>query len=303
MNATLVIMAAGMGSRYGGDKQIDGIGPSGEILMEYSIHDAIRAGFTKVVFIIKPDMEATVRKLCGDRIAKQVEVAYAFQSFDSLPAFYALPKERKKPFGTVHAVLCARDVVHEPFAVLNADDYYGATAFDTMMEGLKTLAPTGEACMVGYRLKNTVSENGTVTRGVCAVGEQGNLEKVKETYKIKPFADGTIRDTENDEQGTVLDPESLVSMNFWGFTPWIFDEMEAYFHTFLTNLPADSIKGEALLPIMVDDFMHAGRLRVRVLSTDAVWFGITYKEDRQTVQESIRALHAQGLYPPSLRSE
>lgn len=301
MHATLVIMAAGMGSRYGGNKQIDGIGPSGEILMEYSIHDAIRAGFDKIVFIIKPEMEQTVRALCGDRIAKQVEVAYAFQTYDSIPAFYTIPADRVKPFGTVHAVLSAKDVVHEPFAVLNADDYYGVTAFKTMYDALVNLKDEHEACMVGYKLKNTVSENGTVTRGLCAMDEQGNLTQVKETYKIAPCPDGTIRDLQSEGEGVILDPEVLVSMNFWGFTPWIFEAGQAYFESFLRALAPDNIKGECLLPIMVDDLMQQKQLRVQLLSTDAVWFGITYKEDKASVQADIRALHERGIYPPTLR--
>lgn len=301
MHATLVIMAAGMGSRYGGNKQIDGIGPSGEILMEYSIYDAIRAGFDKVVFIIKPDMEETVRKLCGERIAQRVKVEYAFQTYDSLPDFYTLPEGRIKPFGTVHAVLCAKDVVNEPFAVLNADDYYGVSAFKTMYDALCTLAPEHQACMVGYRLKNTVSKNGTVTRGVCSMDEAGHLLKVKETYKIALLPDGSICDQATEGVSVPLDPESLVSMNFWGFTPWMFEAAQAYFDAFLRALSPEDIKGECLLPIMVDEMMQRGELSVQVLSTDAVWFGITYKPDKETVAQSIRALHDQGLYPPSLR--
>ncbi len=301
MNATLVIMAAGMGSRYGGNKQVDAIGPGGEILMEYSIYDAIRAGFDKVVFIIKREMLSIVREMVGDRIAKKVKVEYAFQDFSSLPAFYQVPAERTKPFGTVHAILCARGVVHEPFAVLNADDYYGVPAFASMHDCLQSLAPTGEAAMVGYRLCNTVSENGTVTRGVCSL-QGGKLAAVKETYKIRPFPDGTIRDTSKSEEGVALDPQALVSMNFWGFTPWIFEAADAYFTAFLKSLAADSVKGECLLPIMVDDLMRAGRLSVRVLSTDAVWFGITYKEDKPCVMNALRALHDAGVYPKTLKA-
>ena len=187
MKATLVIMAAGMGSRYGGEKQTDGIGPHGEAIMEYSVYDAVRAGFHKIVFIIKPGMEPTIRALCGDRIetmhtpqGEPVEVAYAVQDFSSIPAFYTIPPERKKPFGTVHAALCARDVVREPFAIINADDYYGVSAYETILQKLLTLKPTGEGAMVGYRLKNTVSDNGTVSRGVCQL-DSGSLRKVKET--------------------------------------------------------------------------------------------------------------------------
>ena len=184
--ASLVIMAVGMGSRYGGNKQIDGIGPSGEILMEYSIHDALKAGFTRIVFIIKPEMEATLRKLCGDHIANKADVVYTFQTYDSLQAFYTVPHERTKPFGTVHALLAAKGVVNTPFAILNADDYYGVDSFKIMYKAITEMPKSGKACMMGYRLKNTVSENGTVTRGVCEV-ENGTLVKVKETYQIKPW--------------------------------------------------------------------------------------------------------------------
>ena len=193
MGATLLIMAAGMGSRYGGNKQVDGLGPNGEILMEYSIYDAIRAGFDKVVFVIKPGMKETLASICGDRIAKKVKVDYAFQDFSSVPSFYHIPEERTKPFGTVHAVLVARDYIDQPFAVINADDYYGVSAFSTIYEKLQTLAPEGEATMVGYQLQNTVSKNGTVSRGVCHA-VNGNLDKVVETLKIKLCENGEIRD-------------------------------------------------------------------------------------------------------------
>ena len=307
MGAALVIMAAGMGSRYGGDKQVDGIGPSGEILLEYSIHDAIRAGFRKIVFIIKPNMEATVRAICGDRLAHTkapdgtpIQVEYAFQDFSSVPAFYTIPAARTKPFGTAHAVLCARSAVQEPFAVLNADDYYGVSAFQTMYDALQRLQPSGEAAMVGYRLKNTVSPNGTVTRGVCSMAD-GKLTKVTETYQIQLFPDGSIRDMHTDPAGVPLDPESLVSMNFWGFTPWIFGELERYFTAFLRQLGPEDVKSECLLPSLVDELIHSGDLTVEALSTDAVWFGMTYRADRETVAQALRELHAKGVYPPSLR--
>ncbi len=214
MDKTLLIMAAGMGSRYGGNKQIDGMGPHGEILLEYSIYDALQAGFNKVVFIIKRDFEARVRQLVGDKLSRKVKVEYVYQEFDSLPAGYAMPAERVKPFGTVHAVLCAKDVIHEPFAVINADDFYGREAYQIISAHLGNLKPEHEGCMVGYYLKNTVSENGHVTRGVCATDAQGKLLSVTETYKIQPFPDGTIRDTEKDPNGVILDPHRLVRMNF-----------------------------------------------------------------------------------------
>lgn len=299
MSTSLVIMAAGMGSRYGGNKQTDSIGPNGEILMEYSIYDAIEAGFDKVVFIIKPEMKASFEEKYGARIAEQVEVAYAFQSFESIPASYQVPPARVKPFGTAHALLCARDVVDGPFAVLNADDYYGKSAFYSMYRELQKLKPEHEALMAGYRLRNTVSENGYVSRGVCTVRD-GKLAEVVETYKIKPFADGTIRDVDQDANGVLLDPDSLVSMNFWGFTPWIFGRLEEAFRQFLKGLGPDEIKAECLLPMVVDEEMKAGRLTTYVLSTDAVWFGVTYREDKEFVQKQLQKLHEAGEYPPAL---
>lgn len=299
MGATLLIMAAGMGSRYGGNKQVDGLGPNGEILMEYSIYDAIRAGFDKVVFVIKPGMKETLASICGDRIAKKVKVDYAFQDFSSVPSFYHIPEERTKPFGTVHAVLVARDYIDQPFAVINADDYYGVSAFSTIYEKLQTLAPEGEATMVGYQLQNTVSKNGTVSRGVCHA-VNGNLDKVVETLKIKLFENGEIRDIGAGEPGELLDPLAPVSMNFWGFTPWIFGKLEEYFATFLKGLAPDAIKAECLLPVFVDKLMHEGELTVPMLTTDAVWFGVTYKEDKPFVQAELRKLHESGVYPASL---
>lgn len=300
MGATLLIMAAGMGSRYGGNKQVDGLGPNGEILMEYSIHDAIRAGFDHVVFVIKPGMKDLIASICGDRIAKKVKVDYVYQDFTSVPSFYQIPEERTKPFGTVHAVLVAKDVIHQPFCVLNADDYYGVSAFKTAYDKLQTMRETGEAAMVGYQLRNTVSKNGTVSRGVCQADGQGNLTQVVETLKIKLCENGEIRDIDKGEPGELLDPLAPVSMNFWGFTPWIFGKLEAYFEAFLRGLAPDAIKAECLLPVFVDSLMHSGELTVQVLSTDAQWFGVTYKEDKPTVQADLRALHESGVYPASL---
>lgn len=303
MNATLVIMAAGMGSRYGGEKQTDGIGPNGEAIMEYSVYDAVQAGFRKIVFIIKPGMEETLRKLCGDRIqtwktpqGEPVEVAYVFQDFSSVPSFYQIPAERKKPFGTVHAVLCARDAVKEPFAVINADDYYGKPAFSTILEKLLTLKETGEGAMVAYRLKNTVSDNGTVSRGVCQT-ENGSLKKVKETLKIKKYPDGAIADVADPEGEVALDPESPVSMNFWGFTPWALEQMEEYMNAFLRSLPADDCKGECLLPVMVGEMLPQGTLTVRALTTGESWFGMTYKADRASTADMLTKLTGEGKYP------
>ncbi len=308
MKAALVIMAAGMGSRYGGNKQVDGIGPKGEILMEYSIYDALRAGFTKVVFIIKPDMRELMERMVGDRLAKRrtadgkaVEVCYAYQDFTSVPDFYKVPDGRVKPFGTVHALLCAREFVHEPFIVINADDYYGADAFRTIYTELGKLAGTGEGTMVGYSLVNTVSEHGTVTRGVCHVDADGLLDRVVETFHLKPCADGKIRDIQENGDGPVYAPETPVSMNFWGFTPWLFGKLEDYFHRFLRALPADNIKAECLLPSMIGELIDRGELRVSVLHSNARWFGMTYHEDKEMVQRELQKLHDAGVYPATLR--
>ena len=304
MKVSLVIMAAGLGSRYGGNKQVDGIGPHNEILMEYSIYDAIRAGFNKVVFIIKPEMEEMMHRLCGDYLAGKtandgspVEVAYAFQDFSSLPDFYTVPPERTKPFGTVHALLCAESVVREPCCVINADDYYGLDAYRTMYRALQALPESGKATMVGYLLKNTASLHGTVSRGVCAV-EDGMLRSVKETLKIQLYPDGSLRDLTED---VPLDPDSVVSMNYWGFMPSIFPELRAYFERFLRGEGGRNIKSECLLPVMVDDLMREGRLEVSVLHSADKWFGMTYQEDRAVVAEELRKLHENGTYPGSLR--
>ena len=307
MKTTLVIMAAGLGSRYGGNKQTDGVGPNGEILMEYGVYDAVRAGFDKIVFIIKPDMLELMKRLCGDMASRlrtpegqPVEVCYAFQDFSSVPAFYRIPEGRTKPFGTTHAVLCTREFVHEPFCVINADDYYGVDAYRAMYEELQRLPRQGRATMVGYLLKNTVSANGTVSRGVCRV-EDGWLRGIHETLKIQLFPDGSIADVA-EGQHRELAPDTVVSMNFWGFMPSIFQELEAYFDHFLRCEAGDNIKAECLLPGMVGDLLEQGRLEVSVLHSADRWFGMTYHEDRQAVAAELQKLHAGGVYPPTLRT-
>ena len=294
-------MAAGLGSRYGGNKQIDRIGPNGEILMEYSIYDAVEAGFDKVVFVIRKSMEELFRTMIGDKIAKKVQVEYAFQEHDSLPGGFVPPEERTKPYGTVHAVTCAKELIHEPFAVINADDYYGRDAFKAMAESLHRLRTAeNTASMVAYYLKNTVSKNGHVTRGVCSTDESGHLVKVVETYAILPFPDGTIRDIHDDPEGVILDPDALVSMNLWGFAPSFFESGEKYLKAFLNNGEGDPLKKECLLPALVDTLMHTDGLKVEVLSTDAVWFGVTYKEDKEYVAAELKKLHESGCYPAAL---
>lgn len=292
MKTTLLIMAAGLGSRYGGDKQVDGIGPHGEMLMQYSIYDAVKAGFDKLVFVIKPTYKEIIDKLCSG--LSGVEVACVYQDFDSIPAFYKVPADRVKPFGTVHAVLSASDVIDEPFAVINADDFYGRDAFIKLHERLLTLSVV-EGAMVAYRLKNTVSLNGSVTRGICLV-EDGALASVKETYSIVVDKDGVISDGE----GGVLDGESLVSMNMWGFHASVLENMKEEFDAFLRTIPDGDIKAEYALPTMVDKLISCGKLRVDVLSTDAVWFGVTYREDRDYVAGELEKLHESGVYPEKI---
>ena len=300
MDKTLLIMAAGMGSRYGGDKQIDGMGPHDEILMLYSIYDAIQAGFTKVVFLIKHDFEDWFKELMEAELGGKVKIAYAFQELHDLPQGYAVNAERTKPLGTVHAVLCAKGLIDEPFAVINADDYYGKAAFQLIFDRLKTLKPEREACMPGYYLKNTVSEHGHVTRGICATDANGKLTSVTETYKIQPFPDGTIRDTEKDPGGVILNPDSLVSMNFFGFTPWFFTVAEKRFKDFLSSLSPTEVKAEYVLPVLVDQLMRDEGLSVDVLPTDSTWFGITYQEDKPFVQAELMRMHNAGEYPVRL---
>ncbi len=301
MNTTLLIMAAGLGSRYGGNKQVDRIGPNGEILMEYSIHDAVEAGFDKVVFVIRRSMDEMFREMIGDKIAKKVEVAYAYQEYDSLPGGFVPPADRVKPYGTVHAVMCAKDLINEPFAVINADDYYGRDAFIAMADALHRLQnEENKAYMVAYYLRNTVSKHGHVTRGVCTTDNTGHLVKVTETFSILPFPDGTIRDIHDNPDGVILDPDALVSMNLWGFDPSFFDAGTKYLSDFLKDNTGDPLKKECLLPALVDALMHTSGLKVEVLSTDAVWFGVTYKEDKEYVAAELQKLHDNGTYPPVL---
>ncbi len=303
MKTTLLIMAAGMGSRFGGNKQVAQVGPNGEMLMQYSIYDAAAAGFDKVVFVIKRAMADSFAAMLEGSVPHGMEVHFAFQEFDSLPGGFIPPEGRVKPYGTVHAVLAAKDLIQEPFAVINADDYYGQDAFRTMADSLKRLQGQRErASMVAYYLKNTVSENGLVTRGLCERNEAGLLSRVVETYGVKPFPDGTIRDVHGNEEGVLLDPEALVSMNFWGLTPWFFTVAERELTAFLRSDAGDPMKKECVLPTLIDRLMHTDGLQVEVLSTTAAWFGVTYLADKELVCAELRELHAAGAYPSSLKA-
>lgn len=295
-NPVLVVMAAGMGSRYGGLKQIDPVGPNGQIIMHYSIYDAWKAGFRRVVFIIKKDLLDAFRERIGNAAEKLMQVDYVFQSPDKLPEGCTMPEGRTKPLGTGHAVYCVRGVVNEPFAVINADDFYGAEAFQCLYDYLKDAQDDDKYryCMVGYRVENTLTENGTVSRGICEADVNGYLADIVERTAISRDANGVISDPEAGEiaEGT------LVSMNMWGFTPSFLDELESGLRTFMTeDLPKNPAKGEYYLPFAVDHLIQNGQATAKVLQTSAQWYGVTYKEDKPVVVDALRRMTEAGLYP------
>ena len=295
-NPVLVVMAAGMGSRYGGLKQIDPVGPNGQIIMHYSIYDAWKAGFRRVVFIIKEELLDAFRERIGNAAEKLMQVDYVFQSPDKLPEGCPRPEGRTKPLGTGHAIYCVRGVVSEPFAVINADDFYGAQAFQCLYDYLKDAQDDDKYryCMVGYRVENTQTENGTVSRGICEADENGYLADIVERTAISRDANGVISDPEAGEiaEGT------LVSMNMWGFTPSFLDELETGLRTFMTDeLPKNPAKGEYYLPFAVDHLIQNGQATAKVLQTSAQWYGVTYKEDKPVVVDALRRMTEAGLYP------
>ena len=290
-DATLVVMAAGMGSRFGGLKQIEPLGPNGEALLDYSVYDAKKAGFNKVVFIIKHAIEKDFRRFVGSRIEKSIDVDYVFQETDMLPNGFVCPENREKPWGTGHAIYCCRNAVKTPFAVINADDYYGKTAYEHIYNHLKT--DSQDYCMVGFRLANTLTENGSVSRGVCNI-ENGILKSVTERTKIID-----CKYTEDDVHWTALPSDTVVSMNMWGFTPDYFEYSEEYFKEFL-KANMDNLKAEYFIPLMVNKLINDGTARVKVLDTTSKWFGVTYAADRQGVVDKIQALVDAGEYPAKL---
>lgn len=309
MKTALVIMAAGIGSRFGGGiKQLEPVGPNGEIIMDYSIHDAVEAGFDKIVFIIRRDIEADFREAIGNRMEqlcalKGVEIAYAFQEMDDLPEGVTIPEGRKKPWGTGQAVLACREIIKEPFAVINADDYYGKEAFVKLHGFLQGYTPekAAEFCMAGFILKNTLSENGGVTRGVCLLDADAYLTGVHETSNIVKTADGAAVDEENGLR--LLDPMSYVSMNMWGLTPEFIQMLEKGFVEFFEKMDGNEEKAEYLLPIYIDELLQEGKVSVKVLETTDKWFGVTYKEDKPVVVESFQNLIKTGVYEPDLFAE
>ncbi len=293
--SALLIMAAGLGSRYGGSKQVDRIGPDGEILMQYSVYDAIRAGFDKIVFIIKPQHRELLEDVCKDFRDKGVEICFAYQDFSSIPKSYKIPKDRIKPFGTVHAVLCAKDIINEPFAIINADDFYGADAFKTLHASLSSLS-FPEGVMVAYDLDKTVSPNGAVTRGVCQE-KNGYLEGIAEVYDIGIEQGGSI----SGASVGALNPKSPVSMNMWGFAPEIFDLMQSSFEEFLAGIKEGDTKAEYVLPSFVGKAISNGDIKIKVLRTDSEWFGVTYQADRPAVAERLLQMKQKGVYPAGLK--
>lgn len=301
MKPTLYILAAGMGSRYGGLKQLDPVGPQGQTIMDYSVYDALRAGFGKIVFVIRKDFEDAFREKILSRYADHVPVELVFQSIDSLPEGFAVPDGRTKPWGTGHAVLMGAEKVNEPFAVINADDYYGRDAFATIGKFLASLpeGSKGKYCMVGFHLGNTMTLNGSVSRGVCTVDADGCLRDVKERTAISYDSDGAISFT--DENGTVCHPaaDTPVSMNLWGFTPDIFEAAGKQFVDFLGKR-GNELKSEFYIPTVVDTLIKAGEADCKVLRTSSKWFGVTYPEDRDDVMAKLASLHKAGEYPDTL---
>lgn len=299
----LVVMAAGMGSRYGGMKQIDPVGPSGQVIIDYSLYDARRAGFETVIFVIKHEIEDAFKAAIGDRVSKVMKVEYAFQQLEELPAGFAVPEGRAKPWGTCHAVLAAKHLIHGPFAVINADDYYGPEAFQEIYDYLST-HQDGEIydyCMVSYLLKNTVSENGSVARGVCEANPDGTLAAVTERTCIETYPGG-IHFTENGgDTWQDLAPDTPVSMNLWGFGQSFLEEAEARFAGWLSeNLPKNPLKCEYFLPLVVSELLAEGKATVKLLHSTDKWYGVTYREDKPVVVNAIAQKTADGLYPADL---
>ncbi|MFO7998124.1 MAG: sugar phosphate nucleotidyltransferase [Bacteroidales bacterium] len=297
MDISLLVLAAGMGSRYGGTKQLDHLGPAGETIMDYSVYDAIRAGFSKVVFVIREHFEAAFRKDFVEKWKGRVQVELVCQEIEAVPAGISYHQERTKPWGTAHAMLMAKGVIHEPFAVINADDFYGPESYALVADFLRGSSDSRseEFCMAGYRLKNTLSDFGSVSRGICRVSKEDFLESVTEHTAIARDNDGHIH-SHGEGSPVPLDPDDIVSMNFWGFTPGIFDHTDRMFREFIRER-GQELKSEMYIPGLVDTLIKDGKATVRVLPTPARWFGVTYQEDRPRAVENIRKLVDAGAYP------
>lgn len=291
---TLVIMAAGIGSRFGGGiKQLEPVGPNGEIIMDYSIYDALEAGFNKIVFIIRKDLESDFKTIIGNRIEKMCDVNYAFQEIDNVPTEFKVPKGRTKPWGTGQAILSCKGIVNEPFAIINADDYYGKEAFVKVYNFLVNAKPK-QYCGAGFILKNTLSDNGGVTRGICRLDDNMNLIDISETSNIIKTANGAEAD------GVKIDENAYVSMNMWGVTPEYINLLEEGFKQFLSDIKDEDIKSEFLIPVYMDKLIKNGDVTVKMLETRDKWFGVTYKEDKQSVIDSFKILYENGVYKEHL---
>ena len=300
---TLVIMAAGMGSRYGGLKQVDTITDTDEIIVDFSLYDAMLAGFDRAIFIIREEHRDLFREVIDERAGRFMKIEYAYQKIDDIPQGVAVPEDRKKPRGTAHAVLSCSDMIDGPFAVINADDYYGPDGFAAIYEYLTTHedGEKQEYCMVGYKLENTVTENGTVSRGVCTIDENGNLADVTERTKIKEV-DGRISYTEDEGETWIPLPDgTIVSMNFWGFTAGMMNELKDGMDEFFeTKFISDPVKSECYLPAVADNLIKTGKANVKVLNSSDAWYGITYPEDKEDVKNALESMKDKGLYPPKL---
>jgi len=300
MKPTLFVLAAGMGSRYGGLKQMDGLGPSGETIMDYSIYDAERAGFGKVVFVIRHSFEEDFKKIVVNKYQGVIPVEIVFQELDYLPEGFTAPADRTKPWGTNHAVLMGKEVINEPFAVINADDFYGKESFAVLADWLSKMeGKKNEYCMIGYRIGNTLSESGSVARGLCSKDENANLTTVVERTYIIRDADGLIKYKDENDQMVAVDENAPVSMNMWGFTPDYFQYSEEAFKTFLKETEGQ-IKAEFFIPLVVNNLIVEGKVTCKVLDTPSKWFGVTYAEDRPMVVDKINALIKEGVYPAKL---
>ncbi len=300
MKPTLLVLAAGIGSRYGGLKQIDPVGPNGEAILDYSIYDAVRAGFAKVIFVLRKDIETEFKQSIGNRFAGVVPVEYVFQELANLPSGFSVPEGRVKPWGTGHAILAARDVIDEPFAVINADDFYGRAGHHLLFKYLSTAndGDCADYAMVGYTLRNTLSDFGSVARGICECDRDGFITRVVERTTI--FRDGDdARYAESDGSETTLSGDTLVSMNFWGFTPSIFDQLASAFRDFMSKQGSD-LSSEFFIPSVVGDLVDRGVAKVTMLENSDTWFGVTYREDKATVTKNIRKLVNAGRYPEKL---
>lgn len=299
MKPTLFVLAAGMGSRYGGLKQLDGVGPSGETIMDYSIYDAVHAGFGKLVFVIRKSFEKDFREKIVKKYEHKIPVELVFQDLDNLPAGFSVPEGREKPWGTNHAVMMGKDVIHEPFAVINADDFYGRESYKVLADYLSELDDTrNQYCMIGYRVGNTLSESGTVARGICETDAEGNLTGVVERTQVMRI-DGEVKYKDENDQWIAIPDNTPVSMNMWGFTPDYFEHSEKYFVEFLKK-NIQNPKAEFFIPLVVNELIVNNTAKVKVLDTPSKWFGVTYAEDRPGVVAKLQQLVDDGVYPSPL---